>query len=158
MLNLSKSIRTTPYVLIGGGFMFTHDTQLNAQLNAQYQVGSSSYLTGYDRVWLRTTEDFRSITVVGGAGFKRVLSRHTGIRVDGRVHVYPSTVRTVVSVTPAQAASSTGPSLPLFNYAGGLQFSGVSPLNAPPFSSATSFTGSGLQAQVSLTAGFMFRF
>ncbi len=158
VVNLAKNTRTTPYVLVGGGLVFTQDSSINAQVNAQYQVGSSSYLTGYDRVWLRTTEDFRSITVVGGAGIKHALSRHTGFRVDGRVHVYPSSRRTLVSVTPAQAASSTAGSLPLFNYGGGLQFSGVSPLNAPPFSSTTSFSASGLQAQVTLTAGFVLRF
>lgn len=158
VVNLSKSTRTTPYFLAGAGLMFTHDQQLNAHLSTQYQVGSGSFLAGYDRVWVRTQEDFRSITGVVGGGLKQALSRHMGVRVDGRLHLYPSSLKTLVTVTPAMTAGSSGPSLPVFNFANGLQFSGISPLSGPPITSATSFSGSGLQPHVSLTAGFFLRF
>ena len=158
VVNLSKSQRTTPYFVAGGGLVFTHDTQLAAQFDAQYSVGSASYLTGYDHVWVHMQEDSRKYMGFAGAGVKQALTKHIGIQADGRLHLYPASTITLVSTTPGMAPGSTGPTLPVFNFANGLQFSGISPLSGPALVGAQSFAGSGLQPHLSFTAGVFLRF
>ncbi len=150
------SSRTMPYVLAGGGMLFTHANALHATLAGSYRLGTTSYVTGADTVRLYVQEDSRAVVALAGAGIKQVLSRHIGFRVDARVHGYRNSLRTIVDVTPAMAAQSLGPTLPLLNV-DALQFSAIAPLSQPSLTAVT-FAGSGLSAHTSVTAGLFLRF
>jgi hypothetical protein len=151
-----RSGRTMPYVLAGGGVMFNHANALEATVAGTYRLGITSYVTGVDTVRVHVQEDSKAIVALGGVGVKHAMSRHTGFRVDARVHAYRNSLRTVVDVTPTMAAQSLGPTLPLLNV-DMLQFSAIAPLSQPSLSAVT-FAGSGLNVHTSVTAGLFLRF
>jgi hypothetical protein len=157
VVNLRTSGRTIPYVVVGGGMIFNNGTSPTASLDGTYQVGAPSTLYGTDSVKLSYVEDDHTPVYLGGAGIKQQLSPHFGFRIDGRVHVYKVSTISMVDVTPGQQLETTGQPPPIITL-GALQFSALGPLNGVPYGSAQTFAGSGLQAQVSVTAGLFFRF
>lgn len=154
--NLKTSGRTIPYVLAGGGMLFNAGDRPGFNLLGSYRIDAGSYVIGRDSVAVRYEEDGSAKVFVGGGGFKRVLSRHLGVRVDGRVQLYKRSLRTLMEVFPERAMSSLEPNLPIVRV-DSLQFSALGPLNGPAFS-GPSFAASGVETNVALTAGFYLRF
>jgi hypothetical protein len=157
VINLKTSGKTIPYIVGGGGIMFNNGGFPSAVLTGTYQVGSPSTLYGTDAVALEYTEDDHSVVYLGGIGLKQQVSQHFGLRVDGRVHLYQSSVINLVDVTPSQQMATSGPPTPIINF-GALQFSSLGPLNGVQYAGAQAFATSGLQAQISITVGLFYRF
>jgi hypothetical protein len=157
VINLKTTGKTIPYVVGGGGIVFNNGSFPSASVTGTYQVGSPSSLYGTDMVSLSYTEDDHSIVYMGGAGIKQQVSKRFGVRVDGRVRLYKMSTVNLVDVAPSQQVSTVGPAPPIITF-GSLQFSALGPLNGTPYSGVAAFTSSGLQAQISITAGLFFRF
>jgi hypothetical protein len=157
VINLKTKGTTIPYVVGGGGIVFNNGTFPSASVTGTYQVGSPSSLYGTDFVSLSYTEDDHAIVYMGGAGIKQQVSKRFGVRADGRVHLYKMSTINLVDVGPAHQVSTVGPPPPIISF-GSLQFSTLGPLNGTPYSGVATFTSSGLQAQISITAGVFFRF
>lgn len=154
--NLKTSGRTIPYVVVGGGVLFNAGRLPSVNLIGSYRVDAGSYIIGRDSVAIRYREDESAKVLVAGGGFKRVLSRHTGLRVDGRVHLYKKSLQTLLEVFPERAVGTVDPNIPIVRV-DSLQFSALGPLNGVAFS-GPSFDASGVHTNVSLTAGFYLRF
>ncbi|MGE0448819.1 MAG: hypothetical protein AB7Q29_04475 [Vicinamibacterales bacterium] len=154
--NLKTTGRTIPYVVVGGGVAFHAGKKPSVNLLGSYRIDGGSYLIGRDNVAMRFEEDSSANVLVAGGGVKRVLSRHTGIRMDARLHFYKRSVRTLMEVFPERAVGSLNPNIPIVTV-DSLQFSALAPLNGLAYSGPT-FAASGVQTNVALTAGFYFRF
>jgi hypothetical protein len=171
MVNLRQTGKAIPYVTIGGGVVLSTGDLPSATLVGSYQLGTSSQIFGTDTVNLSYSLKGRTYVGTGGAGLRYFITPTRGIRFDGRVQVYPNTIVNLVDATPVIALRSTGSPFPLIN-SGALQFSSTAPLNgvsvsATPGATAaggglppgsTTFTGTGLLPQVSITVGLFWRF
>ena len=157
VVNLKTSGRTIPYVLGGGGVIFNNGRFPAASVTGTYQVGSPSTLYGTDLVRIGYSEEDHSIVYMGGAGVKQQVSTHWGIRGDARVHMYKNSIVNTVDVSPSQQLSTLVQPPPIISV-GALQFSALGPLNGVPYAGTQTFAGSGLKAQISITAGVFLRF
>ncbi len=157
VINLKTSGGTIPYIVAGGGVMFNNGLFPAATITGTYQVGSPSTLYGTDSVTVSYTEDDHATVYIVGAGIKQQVSKRFGIRADARVHAFKASLVNVVTAGPTQQLATAGVPPPIISV-GSLQFSAIGPLNGGTYTTAPTFTASGLQAQVSITAGVFFRF
>jgi hypothetical protein len=171
MVNLRESGKAIPYVTIGGGVVLSTGNLPSATLVGSYQLGTSSRIFGTDTVNLSYSLKARTYVGTGGAGLRYFITPTRGIRLDGRVQMYPNTIVNLVNATPAMALRSSGSPFPLIN-SGALQFSSTAPLNGVSVSAtpgatvtggglapgSTTFTGKALVPQVSITVGLFWRF
>jgi hypothetical protein len=119
-----------------------------------------------DLVRLRVSVPDNVFVGVVGAGAKYVASPRWGMRVDGRVYLGSGKVETVVDATPS--VSSTPPiatlalssaSTPAIQFSNNPRGTGPqSNLTGEPVAGFTTFEGSGLRSQFTLTAGLFLRF
>lgn len=157
LLHVRETARLTPYLAVGGGAIFNRTNTPSVTLSSRYQLGASDDIVGTDSVRLRySVRSTQYIGLVGG-GLKYRLSPRWGVRVDARARVYPNRIANLVDATPAVVLRSTGSPFPRVDVAA-LQFSSTAPLTGAPISNATTFTTSGLRAQVGVAAGLILRF
>ena len=158
VFNLKTEGRTIPYILGGGGIVFSAGATPVSTLVGTYKIGGPALITGTDAVTVYSSHPDHAVVVIGGGGFKRDLTSRWGLRVDARAQIYRDETATVVDASPNIALNSTGPnSFPQFN-SGGVQFSATAPLNGAPIVSAHSFTGNSLHPFVTVAAGAFLRF
>ena len=157
LVNLRTAGKAIPYVVGGGGAVFTYGSTPAASLIGTYQLGASSQVSGTDTVDLQYEWPVRDFVIVGGGGLKFHASPGWGIRVDGRAQIVRNQGSNLVSVTPASALRSGGVPNPIIT-SGTLQFSSTAPLTGPLLSSIKSFDSSGPQVYVNITAGLFWRF
>ena len=157
-LQLKKTGIVIPYVTAGGGAVFNRGTLPGATLVGSYQLGAPPQILGTDTVELTYTMNNPTLVAIGGGGFRYFITPRWGLRLDARAYLHKNTTINLVNATPTRVLASTGSgSFPLVN-AGALQFSATAPMNGPPFSGFTTFTGSGLQTHVNIAAGIFWRF
>jgi hypothetical protein len=170
LVNLRETGRAIPYLVVGGGVLLSGGSTPSAALVGQYVVGTSSQITGTDKVNLNYSLNSVTPVGVGGGGVKVLVGDHWGVRFDARAYVHKSAVETLVNATPAMALESGGVPYPLINV-GALQFSSTAPLTGVPVSSSpgtvyatgtlppgdTTWSG-GLDIHVTAVAGVFWRF
>jgi hypothetical protein len=155
--NLKLSGRTIPYVAGGGGVVFNWGSTPSAKLVGNYELDKPPQLLGTDTVSLTYGEDSLTRVGFGGGGFTHDLASKWGIRVDAREYLYRNSGKNGLDVTPALSFQSTGQPFPHVD-AGALKFATSAPLNGSAVSGSTTFSGSGLQGHLIVSAGLVLRF
>jgi len=157
VVKLRTSGKAIPYAVGGGGVMLNQGDTPSVTLEGNYSVDKPAQLLGTDTVSITYDENSMNGVGFGGAGFTYDVKSRWGIRVDAREYFYKNSSRNIVTVTPSLGFQSTGQPFPLVNV-GDLRFATSSPLNGPPPETSTTFTGSGLQAHLIVSAGLVVRF
>jgi hypothetical protein len=156
--NLKTEGRAVPYILGGGGMVFSAGATPVASLVGTYQIGNPVQITGTDSLTIYSSHPEYSVVVTGGGGVKYDLTSRWGLRVDGRLQIYRDETATIVDASPRIGLTSTAPnSFPLIN-SGGVQFSATAPLNGVPLVGAQTFVGSSLHPFITVVAGVFMRF
>lgn len=157
VLKLRTSGKTIPYVDGGGGVVLNGGNTPQASLVGNYTLNNPAQLLGTDTVAITYSQE--SWTEVGlfGGGVTHDVTSKWGIRVDAREYLFKNTGETDIAVTPTLGFQSTGQPFPLVN-AGSLKFATTAPLSGAPVSASPTFTGSGLQGHLIVSAGFFLRF
>jgi hypothetical protein len=171
LINVLPPARLTPYVALGAGMISSRDTPPSAVLVGDYQfsivlppgIPVPVALPAFhetDTVTVRSRVDNAATGIFGG-GLKYALTGRWGVRIDVRDHLNANTISTLVDATPSSAALAPRSVLTI----GGdprLQFStlpGVpSNLSGAPISGFKTFTGTGIEHHVDVTAGLFWRF
>jgi hypothetical protein len=165
---LKTSGSVIPYVTGGAGVISNLGDQPGATLEGHYrfQLVGTFPMSETDLVRLRVSVPDKVFVGVVGAGAKYVASPRWGMRVDGRVYLGSGKVETVVDATPS--VSSTPPiatlalssaSTPAIQFSNNPRGTGPqSNLTGEPVAGFTTFEGSGLRTQFTLTAGLFLRF
>jgi hypothetical protein len=171
LINVMPPARLTPYVALGAGMISNRDTPPGAVLVGDYQfsvvlppgIPVPVPLPAFhetDTVTVRSKVD-NAVTGIVGGGLKYALTERWGVRVDVRDHLNANTISTLVDATPATTALGPRSVLTLGTNPL-LQFStlpGVpSNLSGAPISGFKTFTGTGVDHHVDVTAGFFRRF
>jgi hypothetical protein len=158
LINLRETGKTIPYVTVGGGVVLGGREAPSATLVGTYQLGDPFQIVGTNSVALNYAHDSHTVEGIVGGGVKHNITPRWGLRFDARAQLYRNTTVNVVDTASSLVLRSTGPlSFPLIN-SGLLPFSSTAPLNGVPISGATTFTGTGYQAFVSVATGLFWRF
>jgi hypothetical protein len=157
VFNLKTSGKVIPYVLGGAGVVFNGGNTPSATLVANYSLDKPAQLLGTDAVTITYGEDGLSVLGLGGGGFTYDLSPRWGIRVDAREYLYKNSATNTIDISPTLGFQSTGQSFPVVDV-GALKFATASPLNGTPVSAFPTFTGTGIQGHLTVSAGFFLRF
>jgi hypothetical protein len=150
---------------MGAGVVSNSRNTVTAGLVGDYQffLGGVTPVHETDSVTVRYSVADRVFVGVLGGGLKYSISRRVGLRLDWRTYLGRNRLSTIVDSSPAvstltpagSGASITNP---------GIQFSnnpsiGVqSNLSGPKIAGFRTFTGTGMQRQVSVTMGLFWRF
>lgn len=165
VIDLTKPSKLTPFAIAGAGFVANIGDAPSLTLAGKYQFqfGGVIPVSESDTVTVRYSVPDRTFVGVLGGGFKYALSPRSGLRVDVRAHIGKSGIDTVVDATPAVqtttpggTASSTNPSLQFASNPPFLNAS--STLSGPAISGFRTFQGTGVQSQISFSAGWYWRF
>jgi hypothetical protein len=163
-INLRKAGKVVPYATLGAGVVFNGRDVPSATLVGNYRFLFVDFfqVNETDTVNLRYSIDENALLGVVGGGLKYHLSPRWGFRLDVRAHLGKNSINNLVDTSPVVAsgspdfavASVTNPSV---------QFSSMpatfrSSLSAPPVNGFQTFTGTGVQRQVGITAGVLLRF
>ena len=157
VLKLRTSGRTIPYLTGGGGVVLNGGTSPSATLVGNYTLDQPAQLLGTDNVLITYDEKSMSGLGLGGGGFTHHLNAKWGVRVEAREYLYRNSGTNAVNITPTLGFQSTGRPVPVVNV-GTLKFAATAPLNGQPLSTSTTFTGSGRQAHLIVSAGLLVRF
>lgn len=157
VVNLRETGRARPYIVVGGGVALNDVTSPRARLVGNYQLGSPAQILYTDGIELTVREDDRPFVGLGGGGVKLRLSPRWGVRLDGRAMLYKNTTVNLIAVGPGTLLQSTGQPFPILT-AGTLQFSPLAPLTGSAQANVPTFTGSGLQTHIIVSAGLFLRF
>jgi hypothetical protein len=157
VLKLRMSGKTIPYLAGGGGVVLNGGTSPSATLVGNYTLDKPAQLLGTDSVLITHDEKSFSGLGLGGGGFTRDLNAKWGIRVDAREYLYENSGTNAVNITPTLGFQSTGQPMPVVNV-GTLKFAATTPLNGQSVVTSTTFTGSGLQGHLIVSAGLLVRF
>jgi hypothetical protein len=157
VLKLKTSGNTIPYIAGGGGIVLNGGGTPQASLVGNYTLDNPAQLLGTDTVAIAYSQ--QNLTEVGlfGGGFTHDVTAKWGIRVDAREYLFKNTGETDIDVTPTLGFQSTGQPFPLVKV-GTLSFAPSAPLSGAPVSASPTFTGSGLQGRLIVSAGFFLRF
>ncbi len=167
-INLKTTGKVIPYATAGAGLIAKIGGTPSASLTGNYQfqtLGPFLFpVNETDTVTLRSSIDDSVAGVLGG-GLKYFVSPRWGIRFDVRAFLNKASTATVVDTRPSVSvvttqlpsgvtASFTTPSLQFSNNAA----FGSSSLTGSPLTGFRSFSGSGLQSHMNVTAGVFLRF
>ena len=163
MFSANRPGRLRPYAVVGGG-MVSATGAASAQLTGHYafSLPSGGRVDETDSVTIRFAGG-NGLAIVSGAGLDVRLSRGSGIRVDGRVHVLENHVQTIVDTRPSAVASLPADAI-WSSLTPGIQFitnpsTGLtSSLTAPGLSGFKTLSGSGFYARFNVTIGYFWRF
>jgi hypothetical protein len=165
-INLTKPGRFTPFATVGAGVVSHLGETPSVTLagNYQFRFGGVIPVNESDTVTVRYSSPATALVGDFGGGFKYAVSRRSGVRVDGRVHVNRREIDTLVDATPSVLTSTPGgffsATMP------SLQFASNPPpipgrpssLSGPALVGFKSFAGSGIESQIGITAGWFWRF
>jgi len=157
VVKLKTSGNTIPYIDGGGGIVLNGGNTPQASLVGNYTLDNPAQLLGTDTVAITYSQE--SWTEVGlfGGGFTHDVTSKWGLRVDAREYLFKNTGETNIAVTPTLGFQSTGQPFPLVNV-GSLKFATTAPLSGVPVGVSPTFSGSGLQGHLIVSAGFFLRF
>jgi hypothetical protein len=161
-INLLSGTHVMPYVTIGAGVVRNYNGWPGAQLIGAYQfsvVPAPATFHETDTVTV-TSSASDAVTGVFGFGVRLAGSGRWGVRIDARDHLSRNTNSTMVTAAPAwQLSQPSG--IFILGISPPLQFStlpGTQSSLSLPLANFTTFRGSGLQNQISATAGLYWRF
>ncbi len=162
-INLTKPGKLTPFATLGGGLMSNLGDTPSVTLAGKYQfvLGNLIPISETDSVTVRYSIPGQAFVGVIGGGLKYAVSPRSGVRVDVRAHLSKNAIDTLVDANPAAMTST--PAFPLVSpTTPSIQVSnnpsvGQSTLSVP-IAGFQTFAGSGVQRQVSVTAGWFWRF
>jgi opacity protein-like surface antigen len=173
LFNLKPGARLAPYVALGAAAISNRGEAPSAALAGDYQFvlnlvgfpGPAPTFRQTDSVTVRSVAGNSLAWVVGG-GVKYAVSERWGVRVDVRDLVSGNTLSTLVDATPASATPTTSGVLILFSLTTPpsplLVFSGASgtpsTLSGPSIAGFKTFSGTGTEHHVNVTAGLFWRF
>jgi hypothetical protein len=174
---LTQPRRFTPYATVGGGVLAQLGDTPGVTVSGSYEFRSRDLFTisERDNVTVRYSAPTTSFVGVVGAGFTYDVLQRSGVRVDVRAHLGPSRSMTTVSAHPEVVAQT--PNL-LLVFIGGaseevldltspsIQFSNNthplslhhSTLTGPDIVDFVTFTSTGVQMHLGVTAGWYWRF
>jgi hypothetical protein len=171
LFDVMPSAKLAPYVTVGAGAVATVDSAPRAVLTGTYQFALN--VTGFpgptptfrqiDTLTVRSTIESGPVWIVGG-GVKYPVSRHWQLRFDVRDYMRGSTVSTQIEASPATPPSQFGVLTtstlagPPVVFSNASFFPGSEPTLSVPLREFTTFTGTGVEHQISLTAGVSWRF
>lgn len=164
-INLTRPRTVTPFVLIGAGLMSNLGDVPSVTLKGRYRFlfGGVIPVEETDTVQVRYSLPDHVLAGVFGGGFNYSVSPRSGIRVDARAHVsshatdvFLDATPAVLTTTPGGFATFTTPSVQVAsNPPAG---NNPSSLSGPAIADFRTFEGSGTQTQVSVAAGWFWRF
>ncbi len=182
-VSLKTTGRLTPYLTLGGGYLSNSGDTLGATLVGDYQfqviavyprpllcpicpnplVLSPIHET--DTVTLRYTSESSFFGMLG-FGLKYQVSPRWGIRADVRAHLVPNRTQSRLDASPATdsdalAHASVGVApAPTLRFGSGLNpdFSPARTLSGERISGFETFTGTGIQSRLAVTAGVFLSF
>jgi hypothetical protein len=169
--NLTQPGRFTPYATLGGGLLDNFGDTPSVTVSGSYEFQVLRFVTYQfterDSVTVRHTAPDTSFVGMFGAGFTYDVFQRSGVRVDVRAHLSPSRSTTTVSARP-DVVSQSPFLIAVPNIFGSptIQFSNNSDprslhrstFTGPEIIDFETFTGSGLQRQLGVTAGWYWRF
>jgi hypothetical protein len=151
-----------PYAVAGGGVRRTSGDAAQVVIRGTYQfrLFNSFPFNESDAVTVRLVDrETTPIGVIGGGVALELSARHA-LTFDVRAQLGSNRTRTTVSASPSIAPGSPGFVLPS-NTNPGIQFSTTSGIRSSlgdALPEMTTFSGSGLEARVLVSAGYSFRF
>ncbi len=154
--------RLSAYATAGGGVVMSSGDALEARLNGSYsfRLFGSIPMSESDRTLVTVRQPARAAMGLFGGGVTYAVSAHVGLRVDVRVSLSANKTVTTVGGSPAVAVSAPTGVLPSLT-SPGIQFSTQSGIRSSLSGDATTlttFTGSGWNRHVGVTAGIFRRF
>lgn len=154
--------RTSVYATAGGGLVMNGGGDLQAVLNGSYafRVYGAFPMSETDRAVVSVSSPDNAAFGLLGGGITYDLSARVGLRTDVRVALSPNSGVTSVIGSPSVGTLTPPFVLPSLTNPG-IQFSsttGVPSSLSGPSATHTTFTGSGLNRQVSFTVGIFRRF
>lgn len=165
VIDLTKPSKLTPFAIVGAGVAANIGDAPSLTLTGKYQFqfGGVIPVSESDTVAVRYAVPDRTFIAVFGGGFKYALSPRSGVRVDVRAHLGRRGIDTLVDAAPAVQTSTPGGTASLTNPS--LQFASNPPflnasstLSGPAISGFRTFQGTGVQTQISFSAGWFWRF
>jgi hypothetical protein len=157
VVKLRTSGKTIPYIDGGGGVVLNGGNTPQASLVGNYTLNNPAQLLGTDTVAITFSQENWTEVGVFGGGFTHDVTSKWGIRVDASEYLFKNTGETDIAVTPTLGFQSIGQPFPLVN-AGSLKFATTAPLSGAPVTASPTFTSSGLQGHLIVSAGFFLRF
>jgi hypothetical protein len=166
VVNLATGGRVTPYLTAGAGLLMNRGAAASAKITGDYKFAPlvvpdpgqpAATFHETDTVTISSASSSSAVGVVG-AGIKIAGSDRWGVRIDARDYLSANTNTTTVVTTPtSQSSQPTG--VFVLGFAPPLYFSTMpgtaSTLSQP--TNSTTFTGTGIRHQVSVTLGWYFR-
>lgn len=154
--------RTSAYATVGGGIVMNGGSDLQAVFNGSYsfRLFGAFPMSETDRAVVTVTGPSSAVLGLVGGGVTYDFSSRLGVRADVRVSLSPNSDVTTVSGSPSVGALTPTAVLPSVT-SPGIQFSsttGVPSSLSGASTTYTTFTGSGLNRQVSFTVGIFRRF
>lgn len=169
LFDVLPGARIAPYVTAGAGGVSTSGTTQSATVTGSYQFSLNippqlpippQTFAQTDTVTVRSSIDSGMLWMLGG-GARYMLSNRWGVRVDVRDYIRSSTITTLLDAAPTTPPSSFGTLTFLAPTAPALVFSGL-PQIPSTLSTALddfeTFSASGTEHQVSMTAGVVLKF
>jgi hypothetical protein len=154
--------RLRTHAVAGGGLLMSSGSASEVRLRGGYQFslfGAHPYNEN-DNVTIRFTDRRRSPIGVVGGGLTYDFRARQAVRIDVRAQLGTSGVRTVVSTAAAIARDTPVEVMPS-KTSPSVQFSTIDGHPSSLMPGATdleTFSGSGFQARVQLTVGYVFKF
>jgi hypothetical protein len=163
VISWPKEYRVRPYATVGAGVLSTGGNALGVTLAGSYG-GPSALET--DTVRLNFVQgNSRAFTGVVGVGIKIYMTKHFGLRLDGRAYFYKNPVTNVLDANHTNTTdaawvvkASGGSAVPNLQLLTGPGISSYSTLSGPPISGSKTFFGTGFQRLTPVSVGFFWRF
>jgi len=165
--NLLTSGKVIPYVTVGAGLIRDVGGLPSATLVGNYTFSltpGSDPINETDTLRLHYRASDTRLFGVLGNGIKIYVTPHWGFRLDARAHFSANSVDNLLDATPSRTTASPGSAVIAVNPANktALVFSNrastQNSLSGPALANFRTFTSSGTQIQVGLTAGLFWRF
>lgn len=158
-----KESRVRPYASVGGGVLATGERTMGVTLSGSYG-GPNALETDTVRLSF-VQENNRAFTAVVGAGIKIYITKHFGLRLDGRAYFYKNQITNVLDVSHTNTAdaawvvkASGGSGVPPLQLLTGPGVSKYSSLSGPAISGLRTYFGTGFQRLTPVSVGFFWRF
>jgi len=159
---LISGARASAYATVGGGVLMNGGSDLEAVFNGSYsfRLFGAFPMSETDRTVVTVTGPSSAVLGLVGGGITYDFSPRLGLRAGVRVSLSPNSDVTTVSGSPSVGALTPAAVLPSVT-SPAIQFSsttGVPSSLSGTSTTHTTFTGSGLNRQVSFTVGIFRRF
>ena len=162
VMTLTSSSRIAVQVLGGGGVIFNHSSpvQLRLQGNYRFTAFDGGQPNESDTVTVTITDRDRVNAGIVGGAFEYRFGGRQGLRFDVRAFISPNGIITTATAVPSVATSSPGvvatrtdPTIVISSRPGTR-----TTLSGGTIAELETFTGSGLDVRMHVTAGYFFRF